>query len=793
MSNSNFWFSTGEDSFEIANSLRFRGGQILYRQPAQRDNIYTSTVSFWYKKAKGLVGGSNNSIGYVLEGYFNSTNRIVFFQNYTNTYYGDADGIRLLTIRTSQIGGVPGTKPLRDTNGWYHVVLQINTGVSSGTAKIWVNNVLHEQSTVNSANNYPFFPWYLGAQTTNAYASIGRYTGTESLYLQGQLAEYHVTENLKEPTDFGEYNNQGVWVPKEYTGGGYGINGFYLKFDDPSDLGKDSSNSTSSGTSFIALGFDTTTNNASATAEARNDLTQDTPTNNLSKFDDLIQPSGLSTTSSNYWANYGTQVSVSNSNIWMMNTFNAPITGKKYAEFTFSTIAGANNQQLMPGITKIPRRNGFPGGGLSANDGWGYFSDSGNFYTEGATIGGNSGDSFAADDRIGVAVDRPNNTLEFYKNGTKQGNTINIQADVDYYFGCGCWNNAVYIQSNDSNVDPPAGFDLMYSDNEASMSIVDPRDYLLCSRNTTAQLDWDALTTANPQASYVFKRSNGAVSDWQWANSVVSATNSYQCPSNANGARADFPSSTTDTATAFSWILSSNEINSSTGDLTAVYRNNPTSGHSAGRYTGNNAAGNQTFEHGCGGIVDFMIIKDTTNASGFAVYHRNLSNDCYIRLDSNIAQTSDTTVFDERPGNSLATVGSNALVNGNGNTYAFWCWRSIRGYSKFGAYTSNNSGDGPKVFLGFRPAFVMFRRINSTSNWISFDDMANPTNATSTWMSPNLTNVESNNAAVVDFLSDGFKLRSNTDGLNGSNNTIIYAAWARHPFGGSNVAPAPAF
>jgi hypothetical protein len=122
-------------------------------------------------------------------------------------------------------------------------------------------------------------------------------------------------------------------------------------------------------------------------------------------------------------------------------------------------------------------------------------------------------------------------------------------------------------------------------------------------------------------------------------------------------------------------------------------------------------------------------------------------------------------------------------VNANGGTYVAYCFAAVAGYSAFGSYTGNGSADGPFVFLGFRPRYVLVKLSSGVENWYVQDSARGIYNANTYELFPNLSNAEQNSTAYsVDFLSNGFKLRTSDASINTSSGTNIYAAFAENPF-----------
>ena len=116
-----------------------------------------------------------------------------------------------------------------------------------------------------------------------------------------------------------------------------------------------------------------------------------------------------------------------------------------------------------------------------------------------------------------------------------------------------------------------------------------------------------------------------------------------------------------------------------------------------------------------------------------------------------------------------------------------YLWAEIEGFSKFGSYTGNGSTDGPFVYCGFRPAWVMIKNISGTHNWEIYDSSMNPINPVGLTLLPNASDAQIDTTPRLDFLSNGFKWRNIGGSVNGSGNTIIFAAFAESPFQTANA------
>jgi len=203
-------------------------------------------------------------------------------------------------------------------------------------------------------------------------------------------------------------------------------------------------------------------------------------------------------------------------------------------------------------------------------------------------------------------------------------------------------------------------------------------------------------------------------------------------------------------------------------------------------YTGTGA--NATVGHGLGVAPGLILTKSRSAAQSWYVYHSATggTKTLYLNLtdaagvDNRIWNNTDptTSVF------SIGTVGPNA----SGVTQVAYCWAPVAGYSAFGSYTGNGSTDGPFIYTGFRPRFILVKRTDSTSDWRIWDTARTTYNAMSSVLYPNGSDAEYT-AATQDFdaLSNGFKARNSSTSMNASAGTYIYAAFAESAFKFSNA------
>ena len=250
------------------------------------------------------------------------------------------------------------------------------------------------------------------------------------------------------------------------------------------------------------------------------------------------------------------------------------------------------------------------------------------------------------------------------------------------------------------------------------------------------------------------------------------------------------------TYAAWNWKANGSGSSNGTGSITATVSANTTSGFSIVSYTGNGSNG-ATIAHGLGAAPKMVIIKKRSNTAQWAVGGTNIDStfNGYLFLDDTIATaTSDNVFNDTAPSSSFVTLGTTGDSNASGETYIAYCFAEKQGYSKFGSYTGNGSTDGTFVYTGFKPAFVIFKRTNTTNDWFQMDNKVhnfNKAEADSKMLRPNLSNAEQANN-TVDLLSNGFKARNGNDAYNNSGSTYIYMAFAENPLVGTNNIPATA-
>ena len=258
-----------------------------------------------------------------------------------------------------------------------------------------------------------------------------------------------------------------------------------------------------------------------------------------------------------------------------------------------------------------------------------------------------------------------------------------------------------------------------------------------------------------------------------------------------------------DEATQMTWAWKANGASTTTNDasstgvgtIDSVYQANTTAGFSIVLHTGTGSSG--TIAHGLGVKPDWILTKNRTDGStDWANYHVGLASaEYYAVLNSNAAQQAGSSVWgDTAPTSTVFTVGgANTKNNASNKNYISYCFAPIQGYSKFGQYKGNANANGPFIYTGFRPAFFILKRYNSTGNWLIYDNKRDTLNEVLTYLVANATDASSTASDGIDFLSNGVKIRRTGVSWNGDGDDYLYIAFADHPLVTNSGAACPGF
>ena len=818
--------------YAIDNSLRFNDDDSahLSRTPSSSSNRKTWTWSGWVKRStlgtqqKFFVAGTSDSNRTML--YFETDNTLRVYFRASGVDYGRGSG--------SAVGQVS-TAIFRDVSAWYHILVSVDLTASDASSplradanrlKFYVNGI---QQTNDTSHTFANFSLTQNTDTlvnhTNEH-SIGLQGNDNTGDFDGYMAEvYLIDGTAKSPTDFGEFDSDsGIWKVKEYDGS-YGTNGFKLNFSDSGSLGADSSPNSNS----------FTPSNLSAT-----DQTTDTPTNNFC----TLNPND------NYWANStfsegNCKMVTAGSGYGYPRSTMGISSGKWYFEAKASNLSG----NLFVGIVSTTGTGTEQEVGNKSND-YGYKFTSGAIREN--TVETSYGNSLGTSDILGVGIDLDNNKLYFSKNGTWQ-NSANPETNtggfsitapsstlLGEYFASASDINSSNSSTVAFNFGNPA-FSITSGNSDGNgygnFEYAPPSGYLaLCTQNLATELsptidDGSAyfhtqLYTGNRSSSQTITNDASAGDfqpDWVWikqrndtvAHSHVlfdstrgvtkglasnlseaeytssSAVTSFNTDgfSIGNGASVNQPDRDVDYV-AWQWKANGGTTSSNTdGSITSTVQANTTAGFSIVNYTGTQA--NATVGHGLGVPPKMIICKCRNSVNNWPVYHASITAEKYLRINTSNPQ-EDSAIFwnDTEPTNSVFSVGVSDESNKSGGNQIAYCFAEIEGYSKFSSYTGNGSTDGPFVYTGFRPAFVLVRSTGS-GNWLMQDNKRLGYNSSNSELFANLTNAETTSDRA-DLLSNGFKARLNSSENNSSGQEYIYMAFAENPFVTSTGKPVTA-
>jgi hypothetical protein len=793
-----FWNNSG--GYQISQSLRFNSADSAYlnRTPGSAGNRKTWTWSGWVKR--GTLGTTQAIWGNYFGANDNSQFRVYF--NSDNTIYV---GFYSFTATVSNA-------VFRDASAWYHITVSFDStqSTASNRLKVYVNGTELSWATDNRSSITLNGDFAINAAQAH-------YIGYDNVanYFNGYLAEINFIDgSALTPSSFGETDTiTGAWIPKKYSGS-FGTNGFYLKFES-SGIGTDSSGN---GNTWTASGF--------STSGTGTDVMSDTPTNNWCTLNPL-------NTYNNNTSNGNLTYSQTNSNNAVsQGTIGMP-SGKWYWE-----INAANVGNGVYGITRYeyPTQAVF---GCSNGYGTGFSPALNEAYINSSTASSSYCSSpsapssgtymfaFDADARkfwMGV------NGTWYTKTGGSAGDpgagtnelfgTSDITAGVVYRALIG--GSAVTTVSGDINFGqrsfsytPPTGYKALNTANLPEPTIKDGGKYfntVTYAGNTPTgqsitgvgfQPDWLWIKARSYAGSHalmdVLRGSNKQLvsnsTNAEGTNSSGKGVLSFDSDGFTLGEESDALGSTNGSQTyvAWNWKAGGTGSSNNAGTITSTVSANASAGFSIVTYTGTGS--NASVGHGLGVTPSMCIIKQRNTAQSWWVWHQALgnnvgANNTMLELNGTAGTYAADDVFRGFT-STVFNIGTDSGSNTNGGTYVAYCFSEVAGYSKFGSYTGNGSSDGPAIWCGFRPAWLLIKRTDSSSDWILQDSKRLGYNVDNNDLIPNQSYAEATDDRL-DQLSNGFKLRSTFATSNASGGTYIFMALAENPFGGANTAPANA-
>jgi hypothetical protein len=284
--------------------------------------------------------------------------------------------------------------------------------------------------------------------------------------------------------------------------------------------------------------------------------------------------------------------------------------------------------------------------------------------------------------------------------------------------------------------------------------------------------------------------SGNSESQWQGSNGLPYRgyvdsfdTNGFSLVPNAASNLADYVNYNNTSYVAWAWDAASSTASNDNGSITSTVSVNASAGFSIVKYTSGSGSQNDTVGHSLNAVPELILLKRMNGTDPFVVSHTALSTGEYLELNSLSTIQTSANCFPTAHTNSVFGIGTDGRVNAGGNSYIAYCYTSVSGYSKIGSFEGNGSADGPMVYLGFRPRFLLIRLIEgANSSWKMYDSKRDPDNPIVKQLYANSGGAEPSDDIRCDFLSNGFKVRTQGSEDNYSNNTLLFAAFAEHPF-----------
>jgi hypothetical protein len=241
---------------------------------------------------------------------------------------------------------------------------------------------------------------------------------------------------------------------------------------------------------------------------------------------------------------------------------------------------------------------------------------------------------------------------------------------------------------------------------------------------------------------------------------------------------------------SWNWKANGQGSSNTDGSINTTYTSaNTTSGCSIVTYTGNGTSG-ATIGHGLGVAPAVVLVKRLNATSDWVMYHKGMGASQFIVLNTDAAPASSAGIFyNTAPTSDIFYVGSDGATNASGGTYVAYCFADVQGFSKSSSYIGD--GNSRFIYTGFKPAFVLGKQLAGGSDWWLFDSARNPSNIANKLVYPNANAPDATNA-VLDLLSNGFKMKTSAAQFNGNGTTYLYMAFAEAPLVSTNGVPATA-
>ena len=533
----------------------------------------------------------------------------------------------------------------------------------------------------------------------------------------------------------------------------------------------------------------------------------------------------LDTPTSNYatWSPLSGGGTLTNANLGYTQTTDSRFStqgfksGDIYAEFTLT-----DSVNFILGLATDPnvaRVNGFTEAFT--------FSGSNTRTTPNATEDSYTSQTFLVNDVIGIRYNATANTAQIYRNGTQFGSYTSL-IDTDLFFGVDrSTTTSSVVLANYGQMPFVAAPDGITNTDNGMQTNNLPEPTIKNGKDHFNAVIWDGDDTSprtidvgfEPDLVWIKSRPN-ATSHFLYDSvrgfgaSKELSSNNQRDEGNAttNTAGSGYVSDTTSTGftveagtlndayvndgvrdyVGWCWKAGGTAVSNTDGTITSSVSANTDAGFSIVSYTGV-APSTGTVGHGLSSAPECVLVKDRSSSTfHWQMWHTSLSSDDNsLLLNQTTAEADYNSWQNTAPTNSVVSLGAVNGVNTGSNNYIMYCWHAVEGYSKFGSYTGDGSTDGPFIYLGFTPSLIICKCSSTTGSWRMFDSARSPNNVVNDLLLADTSGAETT-TNQMDFISNGFKIRSADNDLNGSGRTFVYMAWAESPFGGENAPPATA-
>ena len=731
------------------------------------------------------------------------TNHVIFARHNTAVLFDSTNDA--LSIYYNGTTRFTTNAQFTDPNSSYQIVIAHNADeTGDDKLKVWVNGLQQTDLSADSRSAMSA----TGDINDGGEHRIGRGVDGITQYGKFLFSRIAFTDSTAyAATDFGEADSNGVWRPKNIFGLSFGNNGFHLDFADSADLGKDVSGNNNDWTLNSITSANATKDTASDPSPVLNLLAARHSTQTISEGGSRIAMSG----------NGGTPLSV------------GVKTGLWYMEVNINSIVGA-----YIGLT---REDNYGTGYTSGAETFA-LNASGDIYKNSSPQTQNS-TTFTTSDTLMLAIDMDKHMMWWGKNGTwysaddSSTNTI-TQADVEaglygYDFSSldegntwlvwlassgGANNMSIVTHEDDFAHTVPTGFAALRPKNLTEPAIKKGSDHfktrLYTGNGSTLERDIEDIGF-QPDLAWFKDRGNAAYH--VVIDSLRSGFGSIFPNNNADEIdEGEFVSFNPDGITirknvpydrlngsnrsmvAWLWKAGGTGVANHDGSIESMVSANVEAGMAIVKYTGDgNTSSMVTVGHGLSEKPELIITRKISGAGtdyGWASWHKHVGIGYNMLLHTSAARN---------PGGWNGDTGHSAAVfvpadknynNVSGAQYINYLFHSIEGFSKIGSYTGNGSADGPFIWCGFKSAYVMVKRSDSTGNWLMYDTERGAFNLIDEYLYANAVGAEGISASSgVDFLSNGIKVRTTSSDANTNGGKYIFMAFAEHPFGGENTTP----